>query len=376
MILAVAPKMNSLSLIVILVVLVGLGLTHDYRIPISKKHRRGERNFATRPYAEVGRRHRTYKRGVNKTHPFELGIGYYYQMDIMLKPEVAQNAIPNIYTNIRWPNAIVPYVITGNFSATEVSTIQQAMTQYAQTTCVRFVPYTNQATFITIDNSASGCWSYVGHSTNNSYNHVNLQTPSCLTTGTVAHELMHAIGFYHEFTRPDRDDWVTIDTGALATQYQTTAFYNANFAKMSAAQVELYGIPYYYGSVMHYSKWGGAVNYSRPVMNNIQPWTGDFGNKTGLSTPDILAVNYMYCNNTVTTTAAPITTTTILPTTTTTASTTTTTTTTTAKPTTTTAKPTTTAAPTTTTTAKPTTTVSTTTVKTTTPRPNDWCLRF
>lgn len=63
----------------------------------------------------TGRRHRTYKRGVNKTHPFELGIGYYYQMDIMLKPEVAQNAIPNIYTNIRWPNAIVPYVITGNF---------------------------------------------------------------------------------------------------------------------------------------------------------------------------------------------------------------------------------------------------------------------
>lgn len=54
MVLAVAPKMNSLSLIVILVVLVGLGLTHDYRIPIGKKHRRGERNFATRPYAEVG----------------------------------------------------------------------------------------------------------------------------------------------------------------------------------------------------------------------------------------------------------------------------------------------------------------------------------
>lgn len=38
---------------------------------------------------------------------------------------------------------------------------------------------------------------------------------------------------------------------------------------MAPAQVELYGIPYYYGSVMHYSKWGGAVSYSRPVMNNL-----------------------------------------------------------------------------------------------------------
>ena len=96
------------------------------------------------------------------------------------------------------------------------------MTQYAQTTCVRFVPYTNQPTFITIDNGATGCWSYVGQSMNNSYNHVNLQTPGCMTTGTVAHELMHAIGFYHEFTRPDRDDWVTIDIGALDPQYQTS----------------------------------------------------------------------------------------------------------------------------------------------------------
>lgn len=50
---------------------------------------------------------------------------------------------------------------------------------------------------------------------------VNLQNPSCMETGTVAHELMHALGFYHEFTRPDRDDWVSIDTGALDPQYQT-----------------------------------------------------------------------------------------------------------------------------------------------------------
>lgn len=50
------------------------------------------------------------------------------------------------------------------------------------------------------------------------------------------------------------------------------AFMNANFEKKSADQVELYGIDYSYGSVMHYSKWGGAANYSRPVMNNIVRW--------------------------------------------------------------------------------------------------------
>ncbi|XP_039449030.1 zinc metalloproteinase nas-14-like isoform X1 [Culex pipiens pallens] len=357
--------MNGLGVLIVLAcAVVGCLSYRDYRIPI--KGRRGSTYYATRPQKIVGDRHRNYKRGVNKTHPFELGIGVYYQMDIMLKPETDQNALVSTNNpNLRWPNAIVPYRITGNFTTAQVSIIQQAMTQYAERTCVRFVPYTTESTFVTIGNSGTGCWSYVGRSLNNSYNQVNLQVPSCMTTGTVAHELMHALGFKHEFSRPDRDDWVSIDMGALAPEYQTTDFFNSNFGKMAPAQVELYGIPYYYGSVMHYSKWGGAVSYSRPVMNNLKPWAAeDFGNEVELTPPDVLAINYTYCNGTTlptTTTAAPTTTTTKAPTTTTT--TTAATTTTTKAPTTTT----TTTAATTTTTKAPTTTTTTTTTTTKAP---------
>ncbi|XP_001863499.2 astacin [Culex quinquefasciatus] len=287
-----------MRLLVIVTVLVGIcwAKRGNFRVPINRGHKRGDANFATKPRPEVGKRHHSYRRGVNRSHPFELGVGYYYQFDIMLRPEVHRNAIP-LEDDIRWPNAVVPYVISSTFSAANVSIIKSAMDQYAQTTCVRFVPRTSEAEYITIGNGASGCWSYVGRSLDNQYNQVNLQIPSCITTGTVTHELMHALGFYHEFSRPDRDDYVSIDMGALAPKYQTTEFFEANFEKLTPQQAELYGIPYNYGSVMHYSKWGGAVSYSRPVMKNLKPWVGDFGNKIGLATTDVQAVNSMYCKS-------------------------------------------------------------------------------
>ncbi|XP_058464700.1 zinc metalloproteinase nas-14-like [Malaya genurostris] len=365
--------MFAYSFLVLFATLLGVGVAKDFFIPINYRHKPGEANFATRPFLEVGERLRYHDQKVNKTFAFEQGIGYYYQYDIMLKPEVQRNAIPlGSSTTVRWPDAVVPYVIIGTFTAAQLANIQTAMNQYAAKTCVRFKPRTTETIYVNIDSGNTGCWSYVGRSMDNTYNLVNLQAPGCLGTGTIAHELMHALGFYHEFTRPDRDDWVSIDTSALQPQYQTTSFYNANFAKFSASQVELYGIPYYYGSVMHYSKYAGAASASKPVMTNLKPWVGDFGNNVGLSDTDILAINYMYCNSSTTTT------TTLAPTTTKVTTTTTKATTTTTKPTTTTTKPTTTTTKATTTTTRRTTTTTTRrTTTTTTQRPRGFrCLRY
>lgn len=40
--------------------------------------------------------------------------------------------------------------------------------------------------------------------------------PACGLRSTVIHQLMHAIGFHHEHTRPDRNDFVTINFANIA----------------------------------------------------------------------------------------------------------------------------------------------------------------
>ena len=64
--------------------------------------------------------------------------------------------------------------------------------------------------------------------------------------GTVTHETAHALGFYHEQSRYDRDDYVSINMNNIdpALQY--------NFVKMTQQTSNNLGVPYDFGSVMQY----------------------------------------------------------------------------------------------------------------------------
>jgi len=123
----------------------------------------------------------------------------------------------------------------------------------------------NKRNYIEIKFGKGGCWSSVGM--NGGRQQVNLQFPSCMgTAGTPMHEIMHALGFFHEQSRPDRDSYVIIAGPNIQSGRKR------NFDKMKTTKAYDH---YDYDSVMHYNvyafrnkKWGG---YMEQLTRTIFP---------------------------------------------------------------------------------------------------------
>jgi len=233
-----------------------------------------------------------------------------FQGDIVLTEEqerqlngTERNAITN--TAKLWSGATVPYVISSSFSSTERNVIMGAFAAYHQKTCIKFVARTTQSKYINIIKS-SGCWSYVG--TTGGAQSVSIGN-GCAYHYIVFHELMHAVGFYHEQSRYDRDTYVTVNYANIRSGR------SHNFNKYTSSQVQTLGEPYDYASVMHYSKYAFSSNGQPTIQAKDNP-SRTLGNRVGPTQIDINKLNKLYqCSgttgtsgttpSTTTTTAAP-----------------------------------------------------------------------
>ncbi|UYV76940.1 hypothetical protein LAZ67_14002507 [Cordylochernes scorpioides] len=160
------------------------------------------------------------------------------------------------------------------------------MKEYHDKTCIRFVERTNEANYINIFRG-QGCYSYVGL-VHRGQQPVSLGA-GCHYHGTIVHELGHAVGFFHEQNRSDRDKyirilWQNIKDGAAD-----------QFALLKPEQNRLL-TPFDYNSIMLY----GSMTFSkdRPRLRTMEKIDGgllkEVIEKPGLSADDVARIQKLY----------------------------------------------------------------------------------
>ncbi|XP_063697836.1 zinc metalloproteinase nas-13-like [Culicoides brevitarsis] len=205
-----------------------------------------------------------------------------YEGDILL--ELGRNGLLN--KTARWPKGIIPYRIEEeDFTEGEVLTIRKAIKEYHNKTCLKFRPLRkSDENWVEIVGSRSGCWSSVGMQGDGQL--LNLQTPNCVRFGVVLHELMHAVGFYHQQSASNRDDFVKIHWENIKDGREH------NFNKYNTSVITDFGVQYDYKSVMHYSGKAFSKN-QKPTIEALKANT-TLGQRDGFTESDVRKLNVMY----------------------------------------------------------------------------------
>ncbi|XP_075463576.1 embryonic protein UVS.2-like isoform X1 [Ascaphus truei] len=178
-------------------------------------------------------------------------------------------------------NVIVPYIMSSGYNDAEVSLIRASMQEFETVTCVRFVPHTTEENAINIV-SADGCWSFIGKT--GGIQDVSLGG-GCMYKGSIQHEINHALGFIHEHSRSDRDDYVTI-----MGQYISPGDLN-NFRIYDSNNL---GLEYDYESVMHYPRDAFSNTSGKDTIVPKPDPSVQIGQEYGLSSLDISKINKLY----------------------------------------------------------------------------------
>uniref|UniRef100_A0A0K0D7G0 Metalloendopeptidase n=1 Tax=Angiostrongylus cantonensis TaxID=6313 RepID=A0A0K0D7G0_ANGCA len=107
----------------------------------------------------------------------------------------------------------------------------------------------------------------------------------------VQHELLHVIGLWHEHMRYDRDQYVRVLRQNIAPGYES------QFKKISSSESTVYGLPYDYRSIMHYSKTAFAIPGTITMETRDPRYMNVIGRQNDASRSDYLKVCQIYgCN--------------------------------------------------------------------------------
>jgi hypothetical protein len=182
--------------------------------------------------------------------------------------------------NHRWPNATMPYAIDPSVQPERRKMIDWAVHHISTESVLKLRPrLPSETNYVVFTETGSGCSSYVGMIGGPQ----PIQVGGCGQAGSVVHEVGHAAGFFHEQSRADRDQHVTIVWSEISPGEESQFEIHSATGDVG---------PYDYGSIMHYPR----LAFSRTGNDTIIPRDpkAKIGQRVGLSPLDKTALAQLY----------------------------------------------------------------------------------
>ncbi|XP_046850753.1 nematocyst expressed protein 6-like [Xenia sp. Carnegie-2017] len=227
---------------------------------------------------------------------------HYFEGDIILTPrqqKVLHNAFK--YAHKRsdaenralikdvsrlWPDGKVPYAYASDIDSEGKSITKDAMEHWMQHTCVKFIPQTNETDFVEFQ-FADACASRVGRLGMGRQEILIGSVEAKCKVGNLIHEIGHTLGFFHEHSRPDRDQFVKVNLDLVMQGFEI------NFKKLPGDWIDSRDVAYDYDSIMHYPR---TIFGKMPWDQTVVPLDAraQIGQRIKLSDSDILQAKKLY----------------------------------------------------------------------------------
>ncbi|KHJ77063.1 astacin, partial [Oesophagostomum dentatum] len=171
----------------------------------------------------------------------------------------------------RYPNTIWDQGLYYYFGSSANDKVRRAFLlgaeMWRKDTCINFTHSWTAPNRVRVI-AGNGCWSYVGKIRRSpqdlslgsgcEVSGARLVQTIYLQPGIAAHEIGHALGFFHTHSRHDRDQFITVYSGNIRHDWLD------QFNRESTNTNDNYGITYDYGSLMHYGAHRLEIRRAKP----------------------------------------------------------------------------------------------------------------